>query len=520
MIPLLKIFFSVWFPVLGCFLLTPQGLHANEARAALQSLNQIRVQTGMTPFKSNQKLQQSAQNHAIYLVKNSVIGHLQEQGRPYFSGEKPGDRAIAVGYEVRNVTENFSAGQKNALQSIEGLMSAIYHRFGFLDFSKNEIGIAYAPMENGFSFVYNMGNDQLNRFCRFAIDMREGAFYKDMCRRSQMVSATKFDQLEQQTRQTNPAVVIWPPDGSENIAPAFFEEIPDPLPNLSVSGYPLSIQFNPADYDEVKLLKFVLFDEKTGQKVHPVHLMHKRNDPNHKFTANQFALFPLNRLHWGTWYNAEMLFQHRGETHQKQWRFKTKEPRYPMFRITAHGELLNLKAHQTYLVYIPPHHNTPIIEQLRWESPATVQPNVDWKDQNTILLTLSGEPCQQADFSLNGQRHFSVQLAEEDNLNSEHDYPQTPALSCVLKSMKGMAGFRIAGQGETLQIEAGREYWIEVDSTENTTENIQLQYSPKMQIDVKHLSQNIIKVLLAGQAGQRAVFYLNHKKTFTLELTN
>ncbi len=491
-----------------------------EKQIAYQYLNQIREAAGMNPFKKNENLQNSAHNHARYLSINRVIGHFQDEGYPEYTGSKPDDRAIFAGYETRSVTENTSFGQKNSFESIEGLMSAIYHRFGFLDFSKDEVGISLVKAGNGFNFVYNMGNERQNHFCRYAIYTKEGSYYKDACRQQNKVDVEKFDKLEQETLKSNPSVIIWPPDRAKHVLNAFYEEIPDPLPGLSVSGYPVSIQFNPFYFKLVKLLSFKLFRTDDNRIVEPVHLMHKRNDPNHKLTEFQFALFPLKRLEWGKKYRAEAVFETDNGKQNKIWTFTAKELPYPMFVIRALKDFLLMKPNRTYAVYVPPASRLPFIEQLQWETASTLQSDVIWEDRNTILVKLSGEKCRQASFSLNGNRSFTVQLADKDNLNAHHYYPQKTALSCVLSTVKDMPGYRIKGRGEMLEMQVDRDYWIAVESDRNVTADINMRYFEGMSIQVKHLSQNIIKVRLSGHAGQKATFFLSDSKSFKVKLIN
>ncbi len=52
-----------------------------------------------------------------------------------------------------------------AKESINSLMTAIYHRFGILSFSKNEVGIGFTndPKILKRNFVYDMGSSRLNQ---------------------------------------------------------------------------------------------------------------------------------------------------------------------------------------------------------------------------------------------------------------------------------------------------------------------------------------------------------------------
>ncbi len=403
-----------------------------EARAAFKYLNQIREQAGMIPFKWNPILQRSSANHAGYLSKNRIITHVQNPAKIGYTGAYPSDRALREGYHARIVTENHSTGDGDSLASVDGLMGAIYHRFGFLDFSKDEIGIAITKADRGINVVYNMGNTRLNRFCETAPTLREGHYYQDFCKQAKRVAVNLVDKLEIQTKEKNPDIVVWPPKGGTEIPVVFYEEIPDPLPTLSVSGYPVSIQFNPVVYSNVKLLSFKLFEQKQEGwvEVEPFLTMQKSNDPNQKFSDGEFALFPLNRLEWGKEYQARARYQHDGRRFDYEWSFTTRKLSHPLFKIAAEGESLRVTSDKTYYVYIPPGNNRPFIRQLGVESPYSVQVNVDWEDRNTIRMSLSGHTCQPSRFQLDGGRTFTVTIAETDNQNDNQRYPKNKSNPC------------------------------------------------------------------------------------------
>ncbi|MBU2515355.1 CAP domain-containing protein [bacterium] len=494
---------------------------SREALFAHQYINQIRTRAGLPIFGWNPVLQQSAHNHAVYISGNQVITHFEKQGNRFFTGVQSGDRAIAQGYYTHSVTENFSSGQRDSLESIDGLMSAIYHRFGFLDFSMNEIGIALVPSREGYTFVYNMGNEQLNQTCKTTTFSGNEPYYQDICRDSRKISVATIEQVKSKTLQNAPSIVIWPPDRMSGVSPVFYEEIPDPLPNQSVSGYPVSIQFNPAYYQDVKVTAFTLyeFNGRSQAEVSPVYLLHSRNDPNRKFEENQYALFPLHRLQWGKHYQAEVQFDHQRHKKKITWRFFTKEMLHPLFEISAQSELLAVKPGKTYAVHIRPEFGLPYIRDLQWEAPVSVQVDVKWEDKNTILLNLSGESCQAVRFIVERNRYFQVQIDQQDNLNPEHQYSQKKsALSCLRDQNGEKEGFLIDGKGEILNLLSGREYWVEVNSPNDETAGIRLHYPEKMQVEIKHLTRNVIKIKLSGAPGQRADFLLQNNRSFQVML--
>ncbi len=494
--------------------------NSSENLTPYQYLNQLRVSAKMIPFAKSEALEKSAGNHARYLTRNQVIGHIEKKESAEFTGVKPGNRAVFAGYHTKVVTENVSLGQKNYIESIDGLMSAIYHRFAFLDFTKNEVGIAFSNAQEGPGFVYNMGNDSLSRFCQFAIFMNKEPFYKDICKLNEKVSVSKFNQIIESASRKNPVLVTWPPDGASEIPCAFYDEIPDPLPDLSISGYPVSIQFNPAFYKRVTLKGFRLYNNASDLEITPARLMNKHNDPNKQFTAYQFALFPIDRLDWGTTYRAEVVFMADGKKRNKTWTFTTKNSPYPMFVINAQQESLFLKPDKAYAIYIPPSTQFPYIGSFRWETRSNTRADVTNLDKNTLSLTLSGEICGEAQFILNDGRAFSARLSDQDNLNENYFYSGNPSLLCISRNIGNITSFKIEAKGETIKVKPDRDYLVEIETSGDVTNNIKLEYNKGMKIKVDHLSKNIIKIRLSGSPGQIASFFLENSKTFKAVLTH
>jgi uncharacterized protein YkwD len=129
-----------------------------EISRGLEYLNALREKVGLVPFELNPYLSKAAYNHAIYMAVNKVVGHYESEGYNDFTGVTPSDRVTYAGYPLRYVGENLSYGQENIYESIDGLFSAIYHRFGFLDFNYDDVGIV---IYDNF-YVYYMGNSKLS----------------------------------------------------------------------------------------------------------------------------------------------------------------------------------------------------------------------------------------------------------------------------------------------------------------------------------------------------------------------
>jgi len=380
-----------------------------DLQQAYTYLNQLRERAGMTPFSQNRELATAASNHANYLTDNSMTGHYENEGDPGFTGIEPKDRTASAGYLSLLVAENVSSNEMTSVDSIDGLMSAIYHRLGFLDFVKDEVGIGIAQIQKPnfrSSYVYNMGNSGYNALCQGPAFTGIGTYYTEVCHPELKLAGTEYDKVTTTAQGNNPKIILWPVEGDREIPPAFFEESPDPLPDYSVSGYPISIQFNPLSFTQVNLSQFKLYRESDHSEIQSTRLLTKKTDPNKKLTDLEFVLFPLERLEWNTQYRAEVKY----DDQTLSWRFQTKSPGAPLFTIEGNSEVLKVPPNADFAVYLPPTQRYPDLGQLNYKFNQGVEVKASFKDNNTLLLNLSGKTGQKATFTLSGKRDFSVEL--------------------------------------------------------------------------------------------------------------
>lgn len=436
--------------------------HSVFAENALDIVNQYRQAVGLSSLRYSSVLSQSAKNHAAYLatldkskIKSFEDAHGERAGQSGFTGKSVADRVKKVGYPHQRVSENISIGNGDKADSIELLMSGIYHRFGFLGFSINELG--YGIVDK--IYVYNMGRHDISAMCQHPPDaaliktatdclgtlvkksfwdklcptmtkadlfsppfkqrcankvLLDKAYMEGICRNppqeailqgngkyyntcgdkikikatwldtlcehptpaaiypgdgryyeicddkrkvhafwledvcSSVSDADKYtdsgkyyescstadykirkeyiDELDKQQYQKNPSYVMWPSPNAQQVDVAFYNEIPDPLPDLSVSGYPFSLQFNEGKVKKVKILQAKL-DYQEGNNWIPVKKLRElnaRTDPHKKFSQFEFAWYPLDKLKSGTRYRVTVNAQIDGQRKKIQWQFKTK----------------------------------------------------------------------------------------------------------------------------------------------------------------------------------------------------
>lgn len=389
-------------------LLFPMYLSASSKDDALSYINQLRQEVGLATLSKNTLLEVASQKHADYLNEQHTSGHYEtNHTNSFYSGYAPSDRVKAAGYYSFYTSENLSLGQKDIHASVDGLMSAIYHRYGFLDFSIDEIGIGINTNDlTKKVYNYDMGNSFANDICNHPSTYPplagETSYYRgaDICPNisdtSLRISVNAYNDASYHYSQTYQDYIVWPPNNSTNITPVFYEESPDPLPDYSVSGYPVSIQFNDYRYkdDNITIRSFKLYDI-NGTEITDTRELNEVNDPNNHIRGAEFALFPLKRLQFNSKYRVVVAYSINGipATNPIEWSFTTKSIGYPYYNITDATTTLTLQAGVTYAFYYPPSDERDVItsEHLSYSATTTdaVAPSVVFADQNTLLVTLS-----------------------------------------------------------------------------------------------------------------------------------
>lgn len=382
--------------VLGLMALSSLPSHAGSERFStlpqdpLARINAIRQQAGMPSLKANNALSAAAKNHAQYLIFNPTEGHDQTPGNTGFTGQSVGDRAIHAGYASRAVAENISQGTDNHAHSIDELMTAIYHRFAFLDFSSDEVGLGSEQQGPNRAFVYVMGNTAQNSLCQRPETFRSGRYYHQICADSALKIA-EDDWLAAKRKVARQAddLVVWPAPNSRDVIPAFYEETPDPLPDFGVSGQPISVQINPNSElanQDVVIESLRLFKDDTP--VEPLRMLTHETDPNGKFTPTEFAWFPLSRLDWNTRYTAELQYEVNGDVVVKTWDFQTRALPSPPLTIRG-DQSLNVLSGQTYYLVFAPIKGQPT-QDFRTEYDSRINLSLEAVDHDTLEVTLAG----------------------------------------------------------------------------------------------------------------------------------
>ena len=295
---------------------------ANDAASALAFINKARV--GLQPLSCHILLSKAAWHHSRYMAANKSRGHGEQAECPEFTGETCGDRLAAAGHSSRVYIENLSTGQASWDESVQELMSTIYHRLGFLSFYIDSIGLAKAESQPFYSYVMSYSGYEI--LCAKGVS----GDVKNICSDLTItVDAHELYKTVDEPALKSVEYVVYPWVGQQDVTPYFINnEQPSPFlgsePEREIAGQPFSIHFNPVTFYGVPIaaLKAELVSEQQ-EMVKLLPQMNKATDPNHKFTAFDFAWFPEEPLEENTQYTVRLLMVIGRKPQPISWSFQT-----------------------------------------------------------------------------------------------------------------------------------------------------------------------------------------------------
>lgn len=256
---------------------------------AIEQANLYRAKVGALPLQSDPSLVASAQNHANYYLANEndsdaqIYGaHGEVKGKPYFTGQWPGDRIKAANYPWDGGAEVMHY-VGDPVVSVDGWMATIFHRLVLLDPTSHYTGYASATDANAAVDVMDFGTGPT-----------DAGIWS---------SATPYP-------------LAYPADGQRDVPPSWNgAEWPDPLPPGAKHpvGYPFTLQGvgGKLQIDSIQLRTAA------GQAV-AVH-------PNPADCANGscYALIAVEPLQPNTEYVVEAAGNVGGTAFHQQWHFTT-----------------------------------------------------------------------------------------------------------------------------------------------------------------------------------------------------
>lgn len=339
------------------------------SQPAADKLSQIRQQAGLAPSIASSQLQQAAYHHAHYLAEQESNAHAQNHQHVAFSGATPGERAHAAGFANPYVAEAITTYNANQTPHVldratEDLMAGIYHRFLLLDWTRTEVGVSCAG-DDFAAFVYKLGDSEARM-----------------------------------PKPQDGRTALWPAPDSQDVPPVFFDEQPDPLPGQTFSGYPVSVQFNPALYpDPPQSVTLTIYAKGQDNPLAAHPLLSAANDPNGLLTPHQYALFPKQRLEWGQRYRVELSYQAE-QRNTQQWWFTTKALDKPLVVLEDTPTSVEMSAGEPFVIYAQP--DQPGAWSITRQTSGRLELDVEYIDPHTVMLTPQGQGSGTVE--LNGQR--------------------------------------------------------------------------------------------------------------------
>lgn len=172
-----------------------------ETAEARNAIAHVRSLAGLPQLVCDAAASEAARGHCGYVVANGVLTHVQQRGRPGFTGETFRDRLAAASFALDPGGEVIATvGGAEAILGQGGFMNSVYHRAMFLRAETTAFGYGSVGDCATIDFGRPMG-------------------------------ATRTE------------VVVWPPDGATHVPRTFpsAQETPNPVPGSTVVGTPITI---------------------------------------------------------------------------------------------------------------------------------------------------------------------------------------------------------------------------------------------------------------------------------------
>jgi len=254
-------------------------------------INYRRTQVGMPALTQNITIDRAAQGHSDYQRINDVVTHDQTRGRQGFTGITLEDRLRAAGYsfgDPNRIGEVIAATpNQTGFYMAEELITAIYHRFVIFEPVFQEIGSGSAT---GSSRAYFTANFVTNN--GFGPGLPAGT------------------------------LATWPMNGQTGVTPNFRSdsEEPDPVPDLDMVGYPISVHTN---LTRTLTVRSFTVRARNGNADLPIRLLVRGQDAETTSTSVA-AIIPLSPLNANTVYDVSFSGAIDGTAISKTWSFTTK----------------------------------------------------------------------------------------------------------------------------------------------------------------------------------------------------
>ena len=259
----------------------------------LERVNYYRTMAGLLPVAAEPRLLQVARSHSSYLDSIDAISHYEtDKTNPYYMGHSPFDRIDAVKYDYAHAGEVI-ARQPSAhpAVAVDALMTAIYHRFIILSSEVTQAG-------PGAVLKAHHGTEELSVTVDFGTE-----------------NAPPLPDPHELT--------LYPIDGQQSVPLDFNpqDELPSPMPDHALVGFPVSIQVDSRHTLVVETFEiYTITAGGRGARLDAKLLAHSgdKETPNHAA-----ALIPIAPLATSTTHEVAFSGAVNGVTVSRTWRFTT-----------------------------------------------------------------------------------------------------------------------------------------------------------------------------------------------------
>jgi uncharacterized protein YkwD len=255
-------------------------------------INYRRSQIGLPALTENPQIDIAAQGHSDYQRINNTVTHVQTPGKQGYTGAQLQDRMAAAGYTISGenaIGEVIAASTGGTgFSMVDQLVTAIYHRFVMFEPVFKEIGTGSAVTSANYAY--------------FTADFAANNGFGPGI--------------------TKGTIAVWPFNGQTGVPTSFnsdFEE-PDPVPNQSTVGYPISVHANLTSTLTVQ--SFTVHVHGSNASL-TTRLLSKATDPNMSTNTSAAAIIPLSTLAGGTTYDVDFTGTLDGAAITKSWSFTT-----------------------------------------------------------------------------------------------------------------------------------------------------------------------------------------------------
>ena len=247
---------------------------------ALSRINVLRAALGVRLVRMHAALNEAAQNHADYFMRNlpasQANAHGEESGRPGFTGEWPWDRTRAAGYRGSGIGEDmaFGAGPEG---SVDMWYDSVYHRIPVVRPDTTEVGFGHGAQVE-------------------VLDVAMGG-----------------------AGGGGRSVVLTPFDGQEDVPRDFYASREGPRPVLEDDqvGYPVSLVMA---RDDVRYVDGSITPD--GGDPYALWVAHA-DEPHQGFLHDSIFLMSHDPMRADTWHTVRLRYRAGGGEREEVWRFRT-----------------------------------------------------------------------------------------------------------------------------------------------------------------------------------------------------